>query len=1713
MDLINDESQLAAPIEQPVPSEEQESWAKKSWNTLGVTAAAIEKSRYQVLDNAATFADAFNPLISEDEELSRLSQRTQSAQTRYRDLDAQLKEEGHYNFFTKGLVAAGGQAADLITSLSAGVTGALIEAPQGATLGALITAPAAPETAGLATAAGAAVGGTVAGASGFMKGMASYSYVQAFSDLYARARLNEKDAVKLPDGSIEYHPMSRRDAIHAAALGAVPYAALEMFENKSGLKLASASSEMVQQWMRNKGFQKAVADNVVKILAAQGVEVSAEVIGEAGQEAIGQAMEDFADYYSDQKLSASLADTATNNFNAILQSGIDAIVPSFLIGGVYAGGGAVVGKVTPQVEKYMKHVEQKFQERDLENQVRVTADGKTVISIGISKDQTEFLELDTPMTRQQELEQTFSQLPVEPEAPKAQAPVETVTPEHPVKPGTPRSETPLDVLYRDRSPGNFEVDFAHDLAGVPNPIVDKTGDKINATPLPEVKQEIALEDAELVTATKARNEQLTKVRQARKHAEVVLARGVAGKVQERYQQKVTALKTAETILSGRVNELQVELERRSVEVEIRNTQQKVADLEKAAANADSINAAMFDEYTFAVEDLENLYKIKSQLDQVSSVSDIDVAQTRKLRTTLSVKQVGDQVRKIANNYRRQVSSLEKQVISEKKKRQRDILGLASLKNRQEQQLEKVDARARREAGSEMSNLIYNTQRQMESMISNASLSDAAKARLLKRLPKTRTPAQFNRKLNELFSEIDKEMEKQARKDLAKSIKQTLKKTVARGRKRKFGKFNADLQQSLDIMNQVTDKKHSARIVQAVNANLDAAIASGDFSFLNDPVQFQTTMAAALVHKEVSDRVHDYNLDLITQARNSHQMLSYPTTQVEALVKMSNATAGIPSMSSARLQDVDSHVRGLYVAGQQIAANVAQQRETERRLLIERTARHLPAYDPTKAGTQKLERQKNKNIKYFTRILHQNLAHGEKLSSFNVILDALNVRGEQGVLKKTFSVFKELNTMRENAIKQNRILADMVEVALANTGSTMKWQQKITQDNLDELNLSFTNQDGIPNTRLTMTRSQGMHLWGLFQSAKENANVAQLLKQTGFSAINKRGDQSLEAQLDRMLTAEDKAVVDAYFEFNDLYHDRVNEFSRAHLNTNIPKVPKYITYQTSKSYHNAVSDGAGMIYGTPSLVPSAVISRVPSDATLKLSDIHTRQIAHIKEVERGHAMYDKVQQISSVFNSPEIRNNLKDNFDEDFSVYLQQFINRFATGSADLLELPNVMAETARKWYSVYAIGGKIIKQILTQATSGHILLNEIPIMQRPAAIARTLDADRLTAAWQDLFSNATISERWFNNDPSLAVVSDPYQIGFAGKQMSLTDVLLFGSRAGDRVTAATFGAVAYTHYRDQGMSKEDAVLRVAEMIEDTQGSSAIDKLPVYGSQNSFEKFFALLANQPMQMYSMSVNRLRQFTRLENKTLADYKRLGRDLGDYWFGAAFFYMLTQEAMALFPVPGDDEEEYVNRLTRVVTDSAVTSALGSAPAIPVTGQILSAAWMWGLAKFWGDDFRPRGTGVDQVFSAPLVAMLEGISDSLADPERLMSTAWEDNVKKLGDFVRGGGALMGGAPRYFGELMQIPDMMARFDDPIIAPAIFAGWTSNQVKKRYESTPKLSDRVTNLIGGFRVPWAPKDKDGLDLELDYTPFDMDRFQREANNAIMELDQASEESQE
>ena len=352
-------------------------------------------------------------------------------------------------------------------------------------------------------------------------------------------------------------------------------------------------------------------------------------------------------------------------------------------------------------------------------------------------------------------------------------------------------------------------------------------------------------------------------------------------------------------------------------------------------------------------------------------------------------------------------------------------------------------------------------------------------------------------------------------------------------------------------------------------------------------------------------------------------------------------------------------------------------------------------------------------------------------------------------------------------------------------------------------------------------------------------------------------QEVRDAVEANLTADEKKLADAMFEFYEAYYQSVNVIYQELYNVDMPHNPKYSPIRRDLEgdiTEHILSFQDASQYA--SVLNGSLKARQRNIRPLRFNGATSILSSHITQMEHFKAWAITMRDMRRVFASTEIRQGIEQYHGRGILRLIDTFLNQMARGGIETAAT-NRVADFLRRSFT---------KSIL--AIKPVIALKQIPSL---FAYISEMNVTDFFIGVADFWTSPIKNFRFLYNNSEMFRAR--MSVGFErdiraamekhGKkaisgQGKITDWFLLQIRLGDTFAVTQGMWAKYKAGLKQGLSQEEAIASAEDTTGRTQPSFGIDTLSALQNGGSFLKILTMFQNQPNKYFRITGDNMRNF---------------------------------------------------------------------------------------------------------------------------------------------------------------------------------------------------------------------------------------------------------------
>jgi hypothetical protein len=482
--------------------------------------------------------------------------------------------------------------------------------------------------------------------------------------------------------------------------------------------------------------------------------------------------------------------------------------------------------------------------------------------------------------------------------------------------------------------------------------------------------------------------------------------------------------------------------------------------------------------------------------------------------------------------------------------------------------------------------------------------------------------------------------------------------------------------------------------------------------------------------------------------------------------------------------------------------------------------------------------------------------GKSIVGWKDVLDMLSVKDKDSDPYKSFisrwgNVIDQQRVERAGLYDQTEAVRDMMKRVYDIEGDRQVIKQIAELNKEVELG-KFKNADG-KDVELVFTRDELIKRYMEMQDPTLDETITEGMGYT----------QEIKDAITNELTAQDIAFAEAQLEFYRGYYQSVNEVYREMYGVNLPKNEFYSPIKREGVAESVTGAGDLLqdITSRASVAGSSLKSRVKNVHPLKARGSTSVLEQHITQMEHFKAWAEKLRDMQTIFNDPQVRTAMELNHGRDIIGVVDGFLEDMARGS-DARAFRTAALDKMRARFSRAVLSVKpsiFVKQLTSflayadSMPSGQFTKYFVEFWKDPVGNGKMLleDSTMLKTRGQNI-----------NRDLAVALKSDEYN--FFREKSSFLNSLTLNIKAGDQGAIIAGGYPVYKyHYNEaikNGKTEEEAhkigIEEFEQVTESTQQSAELSEQSQFQRGGSVAKLFTMFLSTPNQYFRKELGAIR-----------------------------------------------------------------------------------------------------------------------------------------------------------------------------------------------------------------------------------------------------------------
>lgn len=475
--------------------------------------------------------------------------------------------------------------------------------------------------------------------------------------------------------------------------------------------------------------------------------------------------------------------------------------------------------------------------------------------------------------------------------------------------------------------------------------------------------------------------------------------------------------------------------------------------------------------------------------------------------------------------------------------------------------------------------------------------------------------------------------------------------------------------------------------------------------------------------------------------------------------------------------------------------------------------------------------------------------GASQMSWNGLMDILSMNDKksktgESLLSRNLDVFEaeqaEARGVAEDGEAVSKLIGDKIAGAAQNKGISVS--RYVNSELQKEYVIEWH------NNRRKFTKDE---LIDIYMKAKD-PETRKIMVEDRILAF----DEAFLSEVNQNLTAEDRAVADALFEFYDRNHAKMNDFYEEKYGVSLPKSPFYSPRSIETSGVDVQTGDLSSYAGF-----SGVKKRTAKAGTVKIRGAFAVLQDYIVNSNHWLAWADKLIDINGVMGDVKIKNIIRNLFGEKMNARINYEISRMA--SNDKFQGKFGFGNLFNKIRSNYAISVLAVKPALAikQLTSFPAYWEHMTTAEFMSGLA---DFARHPRECMEMLGNTTLMKsRDVNIIKDFAELSKTEMFKKNTTKIKLRELMMLNIKLGDRGAIYLGGWALYKAELKKnlaaGMSEEQAKAKALEKFErvtdETQQSGRLSQQS-YWQSNPFLRAFTMFQSSQNQYLRKELNAVR-----------------------------------------------------------------------------------------------------------------------------------------------------------------------------------------------------------------------------------------------------------------
>lgn len=592
--------------------------------------------------------------------------------------------------------------------------------------------------------------------------------------------------------------------------------------------------------------------------------------------------------------------------------------------------------------------------------------------------------------------------------------------------------------------------------------------------------------------------------------------------------------------------------------------------------------------------------------------------------------------------------------------------------------------------------------------------------------------------------------------------------------------------------------------------------------------------------------------------------------------------------------------------------------------------------------------------------------GLSMFSWNGILDVLSMfdkgsKSMESALSRNLTVFQEEKKMRYGVYEDGETVSRLMAGALGSAGNDGISVNRYINKVLPE---KFTIEWG--SNAKSFSKDQ---LLDIYMKAQD-PETREIMANDDVLQFN----EELFARVDEHLSEQDKAVVEALFQFYEETYEKLNRFYEEHYGISLGHREFYSPRSMDKGGIDVVSGDLRSYAGL-----SAIKKRTAKGGQIKIKGAFNVLQNYINNSNHFIAFADKLQDINAVLGDAEVKNRIRNVFGKKMNEKIAYEISRFASNDKVYVQGINGIMSKLRANYAVSVLGLKPSLAI-KQLTGFPAYWENVPTKDFLEGLADF--ARHPKQAIETLGNSQYMKTRGTNIIKDFEEVSKSEMLKNLGTKIGLREFLMLNIQLGDRGSIYMGGWALYKYMLKKTGDPAQAMAEFERITNETQQSSYMSEQSAWQS-NPFGNWFTMFQSSQNQYLRKELTVLRG---LATKRM-DWDKAMKTLFIYHFLLPMFFQFVSDGFRW------DKDAQLR-----------AAALGSLNGAFVLGKVMERMVDWAITGTLNYKL-----GIKELF--PPVSVLENGAKFLSDSVKYAvdDISLEDYMEALRGAVRTAGEATG--------------------------------------------------------------------------------------------------------